>query len=229
VYVTWGKANYLRSLLTGTSFGKKVSKRFTKKETPRGILYQGIGLLDRSEHQSSEYGGYGGLMEGLKGQPSIPSEQPLQADADPLENTPDGGYGGLSQEVPKNTLDHSYRGVPGETLHTLHSHETLPCSPSPVETDEEGWRVGQKVPANPPSTLHTLHQEEREDVARLLALVKRREAGMTNLLWHVPGSGFEQGYLPREEYFRRLEVCLESRDPARRQAAIDEMKARLAH
>ena len=68
-----------------------------------------------------------------------------------------------------------------------------------------------------------------DEGATLLAQVKRREAGMTNLLWHVPGSGFEQGYLPREEYFRRLEVCLASRDPARRQAAIDEMKSRVAH
>ena len=67
-----------------------------------------------------------------------------------------------------------------------------------------------------------------DEGASLLAQVKRREAGMTNLLWHVPGSGFEDGYLLREEYFRRLEVCLSSRDPARREAAIDEMKARLA-
>ena len=52
---------------------------------------------------------------------------------------------------------------------------------------------------------------------------------MTNLLWHVPGSGFEDGYLLRDEYFRRLEICLDSRDPARRQAAIDEMKARVVH
>jgi hypothetical protein len=70
---------------------------------------------------------------------------------------------------------------------------------------------------------------EGEAGVRLLAAVRQKEARMTNLLWRVPGSGFEQGYLPREEYFRRLEVCLASRDPARRQAAIDEMKARIAH
>ena len=68
-----------------------------------------------------------------------------------------------------------------------------------------------------------------DEGAILLAQVKQREAGMTNLLWRVPGSGFEDGYLLREEYFHRLEVCLASRDPARRQAAIDEMKARVAH
>jgi len=61
----------------------------------------------------------------------------------------------------------------------------------------------------------------------LLAALKQRFAGMTNLLWKVPGSGFADAYLPREEYFRRLEACLGSGDPGRRQAAIDEMKARL--
>lgn len=68
-----------------------------------------------------------------------------------------------------------------------------------------------------------------DEVATLLAQVKQREAGMTKLLWRVPGSGFADAYLTREEYFYRLEDCLESSDPQRRQVAIDEMKGRLAH
>ena len=70
---------------------------------------------------------------------------------------------------------------------------------------------------------------EREDEgARLLARVRQRMARLTKLFWHVPGSGFENGYLPREEYFNRLSVCLASEDPRRRQAALDELKARVA-
>jgi len=75
--------------------------------------------------------------------------------------------------------------------------------------------------AGPPYTGHN-----EQEAQQLLAQVRKKAAGMTNLLWRVPGSGFEDGYLLREEYFRRLEVCLASRDPVRRQAAIDEMKAR---
>ena len=104
---------------------------------------------------------------------------------------------------------------------------------SPSSTIGEGFRQpveaseGVSDRAKSGFTHRSLAGED--EGASLLAQVKQREARMTNLLWRVPGSGFEDGYLPREEYFRRLEVCLSSRDPARRQAAVDEMKARLAH
>ena len=66
---------------------------------------------------------------------------------------------------------------------------------------------------------------EEAEAKRLLAQLQRQFADMPGLFWHIPGSGFEQRYLPRDEYFRRLEICLASDDPGRRKAVLDDMKA----
>ena len=117
--------------------------------------------------------------------------------------------------------------VPEQPKKGVHQNGEAKSSPGPMEAAGDlvnplGEGVHQGFIRRP------LAMGEGEG-AKLLAQVKQREASMTKLLWRVPGSGFADAYLPREEYFRRLEVCLESRDPARRQAAIDEMKARVAH
>ena len=45
-YVRWSKANNLRGLMTGTSFGKKLARRFSKIHTKQGAAYQGLALLE---------------------------------------------------------------------------------------------------------------------------------------------------------------------------------------
>ena len=63
---------------------------------------------------------------------------------------------------------------------------------------------------------------------RLLKAVQTQARGVTKLFWHVPESGYPDGYLPRDEFFQRVEDCLTSGDPQRRTAVIAAMKERLA-
>ncbi len=67
-----------------------------------------------------------------------------------------------------------------------------------------------------------------DEVMTLLTKIKQRCAGMTHFFWHVPGSGYPNGYLSRAEYFSRLKACLASSDVQQRAAAIEEIKGRLS-
>ncbi|MFL5655225.1 MAG: phage/plasmid primase, P4 family [Ktedonobacteraceae bacterium] len=169
-YVAWGKGNNMRSLMTGTSFGKKMSKRFAKKATPRWIVYQGIGLREQGGETalgddappSNPDGGSGGLMEGrVEGsvQPSISVQQARQADGSQNETPANGGLEGFFQDFPINTFFLSSRESSGTNPPTFHpAEETLSLLP-PVEVNEEGWRVETNPPLDPPSTLQTLHRQ----------------------------------------------------------------------
>ncbi len=48
-YTTWGKANNMRHLLNGTTFGMKIGRRFKKERTKKGAWYQGLGLVGRCD------------------------------------------------------------------------------------------------------------------------------------------------------------------------------------
>jgi hypothetical protein len=147
------------------------------------------------------------------------TSEPAQGEARDTQISSSGvGCVGFSQKLPHEGSQNENQKVSGKpyTPYTSSSIENAfqpPLRPVEVPFSESG----------PPYTGH-----DEQEAQRLLALVRKKAAGMTNLLWRVPGSGFEDGYLLCEEYFRRLEVCLDSRDPARREAAIGEMKARVA-
>lgn len=96
-YVTWGKTNNLRNLMTGTSFGKKLARRFEKKHTDKGMAYQGIRLLeqddsptlcDRQEHTPCE--SLTGLTgsDGLVSKPVSPAGQALEAARETSQHPP---------------------------------------------------------------------------------------------------------------------------------------------
>jgi hypothetical protein len=63
---------------------------------------------------------------------------------------------------------------------------------------------------------------------RLIKAVHMQARGVTKMFWHVPESGYPDGYVPRNEFFQRLEDCLTSNDPRRRAAVIAALKERLA-
>jgi hypothetical protein len=73
--------------------------------------------------------------------------------------------------------------------------------------------------------VETIHQDNAG--LELLNRLKKRTASMTHFLWDVPNSGYPNGYLPREEYYKRLEVCLSSKDLKQREAAMEEIKKRV--
>jgi putative DNA primase/helicase len=226
-YVAWGKANNLRNLLTGTSFGKKISKRFPKIHTKKGAAYQGIGLLS-VEMIPPEGDGCDGLVTGSQPNPSpIPtgSTSPTRT----IETMPGDGLTGPLRNFPKMKQDALSQGTSCTNPSTRHQPSLATPLAPPVENTQDGDGLRFKPVTNPSHPSPGEQPVEVEEGVRLLVAVRQKEARLTKLLWRVPGSGFEQGYLPREEYFRRLEVCLESRDPARRQAAIDEMRARGVH
>jgi putative DNA primase/helicase len=202
-YKTWAADNALRPM-NGNAFGLEMRKRFRWDREKTGYYYYGIGLLIIDE-----------LVNPSEGAPAAHSPVKISSSGEPgeptFQKTP---YRGGSNAKIESFQRVGSPGSPGSTIgEGFHQ---------PVEASEE---VSDGIKSG--FTRRPLAGED--EGARLLAQVKQREAGMTKLLWHVPGSGFEHGYLPREEYFRRLSVCLESRNPARRQAAIEEMKARVAH
>jgi len=62
---------------------------------------------------------------------------------------------------------------------------------------------------------------------RLLKAVQMQARGVTKMFWHIPESGYPDAYLPRDEFFQRVEDCLTSADPQRRAAVIAALKERL--
>ena len=208
-YKTWATDNALRPM-NGNAFGLEMRKRFRWDREKTGYYYYGIGLLGIDE-----------LVNPLSPKVNSPEAAPAAHSGVKISSSGEPGEP-TCQKNPSR----------GGSKVKIESFRRVGSPGSPSSTIGEGFRQpvegseGVSDRAKSGFTRRPLAGEDEE--ASLLAQVKQRMAGMTNLLWHVPGSGFEQGYLPREEYFRRLSVCLESRDPARRQAAIDEMKARVA-
>ena len=71
----------------------------------------------------------------------------------------------------------------------------------------------------------TVHQDN--EGLELLNRLKKRTTRMTHFLWNVPNSGYPNGYLPSEEYYKRLKACLYSKDLKQREAAVEEIKKRV--
>jgi hypothetical protein len=83
---------------------------------------------------------------------------------------------------------------------------------------------GERAPSTDP-----LPQAGAEDEGmRMIKAVQMQARGVTKMFWHVPHSGYPDGYVPRNEFFQRLRDCLTCDDPHRRAAVIAAMKERLA-
>lgn len=107
-------------------------------------------------------------------------------------------------------------GTPGTPSSTIREQLS-----QPVEMSEQPSNAAKSGYTNRSLAIAV----EEAEAKHLLAQLQRQLADMPGLFWHIPGSGFEKGYLPRDEYFRRLEICLASDDPRRREAVVDDMKA----
>jgi phage/plasmid-associated DNA primase len=108
-YVAWGKANNLRNLLTGTSFGKKISKRFPKIHTKKGAAYQGIGLLS-VEMSPADGDGCDGLVTGVNRNPS-PIPTGSTSSTRTIETMPGDGLTGTLRNFPKMKQDALSKGT----------------------------------------------------------------------------------------------------------------------
>jgi putative DNA primase/helicase len=225
-YKIWAQHNTLKPM-TGLAFGLEMKKRFLCKRDKRGMCYVGLALV--AEEEATGVGSCStpeSAQDGARG-PHISSSgvgswtTPGSAQdgaRGPQISSSGVGCVGVSQKLP-------HEGSQNENPKVSRNPYTPYTSSSIGEAFQQPPRPVD-VPFSGSELPYTGNDEQK--VQQLLELVRKKEAGMTNLLWHVPGSGFEDGYLLYEEYFRRLEVCLASRDPARRQAAIDEMNARVA-
>ena len=74
-----------------------------------------------------------------------------------------------------------------------------------------------------PSTDPLPTADAEDEGMRLLKAVHLQVRGVTKMFWHVP-----EGYVPRTEFFQRLEDWFTSVEPLRRAAVITAMKERLA-
>jgi putative DNA primase/helicase len=142
-YVRWSKANNLRGLMTGTSFGKKIARRFEKRHTERGAAYRGIRLLDLEEtptlfNQESAGAILTGLTipDGLDSKPVSHPQAALQANGDtPLPPVADG----LTGLYRKSPISKKWGSI-GDFLSEPVNPSGCPKSPplkQPVERNEQ--------------------------------------------------------------------------------------------
>jgi putative DNA primase/helicase len=147
-YLAWCEALNIKNKKNGTSFGRLLSKRFTKDEKPtrhgntQGIHYHGIKLLPLSPDDD---GGVKGLQESPKTITPAP-----QATSGPIKPTECEGCEGFLQEVTKSEVITSpYMGLPVKTLHTLHTNSSNDGIDTPVESVEDTVK-GLKNPSQEP-------------------------------------------------------------------------------
>ncbi len=230
-YHDWYEANQFGGRgMNSKLFGDEMKKRFQRKEVMRGRIYQGIGLLANDLDQESlpfsdekMMEDHTGSMED-EGRPSIGHEPSSGANGTIVQQASYGGYGGLREVFAKNEkILPSIERKHGNTLHTLHSSLAVNTSQLAPEAELEGMED-----RTAPSIDTPYPPGESDEGMRLLEALRKRARGVTKLLWQVSESGFPDGYLPRDEFFQRVEDCLTSGDPRRRTAVIAAMKERLA-
>ncbi len=155
--------------------------------------------------------------------PSIGHEPPPEANEQLTQQASYGGYGGLREVFPKNEKLPPIERKHGNTLHTLHSSLAVNIIQPASEAKAEGMEGHVSPSIDPPYP-----PGESDEGMRLLKAVQMQARRVTKMFWHVPDSGYPNGYLPREEFFHRVEDCLTCGDSQRRAAVIAAMKERLA-
>jgi len=124
----------------------------------------------------------------------IDDEAASQADRVTDEDNSHVGYVGFSQQVPLNSLEASLtRGLPGKTIHTIHSSCDNGTVDKPVEPTHTAM-YSLEDSANPTcetphTTLTPLHES-------LLEQMERKIDGWVNIVWSVPDLPIEN--LPQE-------------------------------
>jgi putative DNA primase/helicase len=208
-YKAWAAENTLKAM-NGNAFGLEMRKRFRRDREKAGYTYYGIGLLapdelvyppeSRLNPSGPASAAHAARKISSSGVPGVPTcrETPYERGA--------------------NVQTESFRkvGTPGTPSSTIRGQLSQPMEPS--EQPSNGAKSGY-------TNRSLVTAAEEAEAKRLLAQLQRQFADMPRLFWHIPGSGFEKRYLPRDEYFRRLEICLASDDPGLRKAVLDDMKA----
>lgn len=156
-YVTWGKNNNLRNLMTGTSFGKKLAKRFEKKHTDKGVAYRGVRLLEQADNptlfdmeETTPGESLTGLTssDGFGNEPISPVELALEAAGDTSQQTPSDGLMGSYRKSPKNAKNESLRGLPVPTHQPISLEKTASLNP-PVERLQQADGLEKATLQNP--------------------------------------------------------------------------------
>jgi len=100
--------------MNATLFGNEISRRFEKKTTKIGRMYQGIGLLASGE----------GLVKGFDSD-TIASESTLEANADDGETRKGEGCEGLHQVFPSTAIESHSIGQNREKPFTPFTNSTI--------------------------------------------------------------------------------------------------------
>jgi putative DNA primase/helicase len=219
-YRKWCEDNQFGKGMNGKLFGEEMGKRFTKVEVNGRRMYRGIGLLISDNDSSTLFDEVSrGSGEGTP-LPSTSVNPASKANPPDLEDEVSRGCRGSFPKTPRNEQSTpSIRGIYGkDPLHPL----LTPSVNFSQSAPEDALQVveGKGVPS--PDPLPT--SGESDEGMSLLEVVRSRARGMTKMYWHVPASGYDDAYLPRDEFFQRVEDCLTHGDAQQRASVIAAMR-----
>ena len=138
-YKAWCEQNQFGRGMNATLFGNEISRRFEKKTTKIGRIYQGVGILTAGE----------GLVKGLDSNPS-PSPCALEANPDTHETQEGEGCEGLRKVFPPNTKKGLYRGKNHEKPFTPFTSSSIEnVSQTSPEADSEHNQKEKQPFTNP--------------------------------------------------------------------------------
>jgi putative DNA primase/helicase len=160
-YKKWCEENQMGRAMNGKDFGQEINKRFPRKTTKIGRVYQGIGLLapDTETHQQTtlfsdeEISGEGGEGSPLSSQTN---QDALEADS--RKQRVKGVKGVLPKIINNNQSSLSIEGFLGNSLHTLHPSPTVTIDKSALEANASMQKDEGGDPSHP-----SPHQEDWED------------------------------------------------------------------
>ncbi len=137
-YKNWCEENQFGRGMNATLFGNEMSKRFEKKSTKIGRVYQGIGLFSARDDRE-------GLVKGFDPN-SITSESPSEADTGIPESGAGEGCEGFRQVFPPVTVESHYRGQNMEKPFTPFTNSSIVNT---TESALEGDVAQNKIDSQP--------------------------------------------------------------------------------
>jgi len=119
-YKAWCEENQFGRGMNATLFGNEISRRFEKKTTKIGRVYQGVGLLTAGE----------GLVKGLDSA-ATSHESTSEANIDTQETQEGEGCEGFHHVFPPNAIEGLYRGQNGAKPFTPFTNSSIGNAPHP--------------------------------------------------------------------------------------------------
>jgi len=147
-YKTWCKENQFGSGVNATLFGNEVSRRFEKKTTRIGRVYQGIGLLAAAEVGE-------GLVKGTAVH-QITLERPSEARGDDLEQKTGEGCEGLRQVFLDSENDPLHKGKNIEKPFTPFTNSSIVNTSEPAPEADARRSQAMTQPFTNPSPAQSL-------------------------------------------------------------------------